>query len=126
MSNQDIEELRQQTSPGERSQGKDVAPSLEDDLVDGISGVKDGSEPSQVAVRDTRLVALANTLDDRDGDYDELVAEIERSVDSTPDLEEGTKAYLIALLARAGLQACGSDHHEVVEEAAREYASKNL
>lgn len=126
MSDPDIEELRQEHSTGERAEGNDQTPDLEDELVEQFAGVQDGSEPGQVAVRDTRLVANANTLTDREDDYDDLVTKLERQVDSTPDLEEGTKAYLIALLARAGLQECAPEYHEMLEEAAGEYARRNL
>jgi len=122
-----LEDLRQQSENTDRvSAATDEQSSLEDDLLDHITGVKEGDEATQVGVRDSRLVALANTLDEREDDYDEVVSGLEEVVESTPDLQAGTKSYLLALLARAGLQECAPDVLDEVEGAVAEYAKREL
>ena len=54
----------------------------------------------------------------------DLVASVEAEVDSKPDLEEGTKAYLFALLARAGLQEATPDYDEKLADGISEFAQR--
>jgi len=122
----DLDELRAEASPGERAEGKGQLPDLVDALADERIAVEEGTVSGQVAIRDDLLIALANTLDEREGDYGDLVAQVEDEVSSTPNLEEGTKAYLIALLARAGLESCAEDYHEMLGDAVGEAARRTM
>lgn len=128
MTDPDIEELRQQSSPGQRSEGNDKVADLVDALADERIAVADGDASGQISIRDSRLVSLVNVLDrdEYDDEYQSLITSVESEVDSKPDLEEGTKAYLLALLARAGLQEVAPVYDEKLTDAITEFAQRRM
>jgi hypothetical protein len=129
MSDPDLEELRQQSSPGQRADGNDQTDDLVDALADERVALEDGDTPLQVNIRrDSRLLPLANVLtrDEYGDEYEDLVAQAEAVVDSKPDVTEGTKSYLLALLARAGLQEVAPEYDEQMEEAVMEFSKRRL
>lgn len=123
----DLDSLRQQTQNTDRvSAATDEQTTLADDLLKHFTGVKDGTESAQVAIRDDRLTALANTMVERDKEMSDLIEQLESQLDAQPDVKTDTKAGLFALLARVGLQEAAPEHHEMLQDAVTEYAKRNL
>lgn len=122
-----IDDLRKESQNTDRvTAATDKQSTLEDDLLEHFTGVKDGSESGQVAIRDDRLTALANTMIERDDEMSDLVKQLEEELSAQPDVQTDTKAGLFALLARVGLQEAAPEHDEMLEDAVGEYAKRNL
>lgn len=127
MSDADIDDLRKQSQNTDRvSAATDDQQTLEDALVEHFTGVKDGTESGQVAIRDDRLTALANTMVERDAEMDEFVQQLTAELDAQPNVQTDTKAGLFALLARIGLQEAAPEYHEMLQDAVAEYAQRRL
>jgi len=104
MSNEkDIEELKEQTQKGRRTDAAaDEQPSeLYEDIQSELEAI-DGGERKTLAIRDESLAALFGALVERDDDLDDAVETLAKAADR--DVDDATKSELLRLAARVGLQ----------------------
>lgn len=126
MTDDDLQELREQESRGDRMD-RDAAAQNDfvDELIDALDRADDGEVSETITAYDPTLAALLTALDEDDR-LDEVVGELQESYDGDAGISKATRSAVIRLAIRVGLQEASGDVMEDLTEAIQKRQSPTV
>lgn len=122
MSEDDLEALRAATETGTRAEGAGVREQDRvEDLVAALDAVADDPNGNMIGVRDTTMAALLDVVADDDALREELVDDLEATLDAGVD-RPAEPSDLHRLLLHAGVRAAAPNLYEDLQDARAERA----
>ena len=118
----DISELREQTTTGDRAAMASVDDGFEDDLFDAVATRNETGAQKSVSIWDGNIAALLDALEDNPERAEQLVERASEQYDiSTGDVD---RSEIVRVLVISGLAAVDPDVKESWRDAIGEYASQ--
>jgi len=124
MSDEDLEQLKEQTTAGTRVAAAAADESnrdLRNRIIDELEAISDG-ERKTLAIRDESLSALFSALEGDQEDMEQVLEQLATELDR--DVEDGTRSELLRLAARIGLQEAAPEAWDELLEARRELVAR--
>jgi len=124
MSDEDLEELKEQTQAGSRVSAaaeKESNRDLQNRIVDELEAIDNG-ERKTLAIRDESLSALFSALEDDQDDMERVLEQLATELDR--DVEDSTRSELLRLAARVGLQEAAPEAWDELLEARKELVAR--
>lgn len=126
---EELQELREQTDVGTRIQGKrsadDAEAILEDTIVDILGAIDDGEVSKTLSLRDERLTALLRGLEET-GNLDDVGNELREELGREHTDEAIDRSEALRLAVRVGLQEAAPDTVEAARDAYARHASERF
>ncbi|MCF2165404.1 hypothetical protein PNP85_13065 [Halobacterium salinarum] len=128
MTDDELEQLRQQTDVGTRAQEatpSDESTDLEDAMVTLLAAVEAGETSKTLSVRDARLTALVRALEET-GELEEVGTDLQEALgrEAAPDAID--RSEVLRLAVRLGLQEAAPDLLETARDAYGRHASEQF
>jgi hypothetical protein len=124
MSEEDLEQLKEQTTAGTRVAAAAADESnrdLRNRIVDELEAISDG-ERKTLAIRDESLSALFSALEGNQEDMEQVLEQLATELDR--DVEDSTRSELLRLAARVGLQEAAPEAWDELLEARKELVAR--
>lgn len=127
-SDEELEQLRQQTDVGTRAESPtpgDQAPELEDAMVALLAAVEAGEVSKTLSVRDARLTALVRALEET-GDLDDVGTALQEGLGRGVDADGVDRSEVLRLAVRLGLQEAAPEILDTARDAYTHHASEQF
>lgn len=126
MTDDDLEDLREQESRGDRMD-RDAAAQNDfvEKVVAALDQADDGNVSETITAYDPTLAALLTALDEDDR-LDEVVAELQEEYDGDAGISKATRSAVIRLAIRVGLQEASGDVMADLTEAVQKRQSPTV
>lgn len=124
----ELEQLRQQTDVGTRAQSEtpgEESTDLEDAVVALLADVEDGEVSKTLSVRDARLTALVRALEETDG-LDDVGAALREELGREADADGTDRSEMLRLAVRLGLQEAAPEVLDTARDAYARHASEQF
>lgn len=125
---EELEQLRQQTDPGTRAQSAtpgEESTDLEDAMVALLADVEDGEVSKTLSVRDARLTALVRALEETDS-LDDVGGALREELGREADADGTDRSEMLRLAVRLGLQEAAPEVLDSAREAYARHASEQF
>jgi predicted TPR repeat methyltransferase len=126
MTDEDLDQLREQSQRGSRLQesgGSEAA--LVDELVTALSEIEAGDRRKTIAVRDKPVAALLKTLDENPDEMAAVGQALQQTLGRDTD-DEFDRSEISRLVFRVGLQEAAPEYMEQLQEAHAEHMKDQL
>lgn len=124
--NDELQDLREQTDVGTRiEESESMERTLEDAMVDILEDVTDGSRSSTLSMRDERLAALVQALEEMDT-LDDVGATLQEALGQEAEPDEIDRSELLRLAVRVGLSEAAPEVLESAREGYARHASQDF
>lgn len=128
MTDDELEQLREQTDPGTRAQSSTPggkATDLEDAMVALLGEIEDGEVSKTLSVRDDRLTALVRALEETDG-LDGVGASLREELGRDADTDGIDRSEVLRLAVRLGLQEAAPEVLDTARDAYGKHATEQF
>jgi hypothetical protein len=127
-SDEELEQLRQETDVGTRAQSEtpsEESTDLEDAVVALLTDVEEGEVAKTLSVRDARLTALVRALEETDG-LDDVGAALREELGREADGGGTDRSEILRLAVRLGLQEAAPEVLDTARDAYARHASEQF
>lgn len=126
MTDDDLEQLREQSERGSRLQDDtDPDSTLTEEITVMLSEIEDGDRTKTIAVRDQPMAALLAALDQDAEAMTEVGQALQDTLDRDPS-EEFDRSEIARLLMRVGLQQSAPDRMSELQDAIAEHTRQRM
>jgi hypothetical protein len=126
MTDENLDQLREQSQRGSRLQESDESETeLVDELVVALEEIESGDRRKTIAVRDKPVAALLKTLDDNPDDIAAVGQALQQALGRDTD-EEFDRSEISRLAFRVGLQEAAPKYMEQLQDAHAEHMKDQL
>jgi hypothetical protein len=125
----DIEELKRQTSHGDRldtDADNDAKQELADAILDELVRIDAGEEQKTISVWDGPVAALVRALDENPEQRAAVGTALRRQLDLAETGETIERSELVRYALRLGFKQADPDTFEILREAVRDHATQDL
>ena len=125
---EELEQLRQQTDVGTRAQSAtpgEGSTDLEDEMVALLADVEDGEVSKTLSVRDARLTALVRALEET-GELADVGAALQEQLGREVDADGIDRSEILRLAVRLGLQEAAPEVLDSARDAYARHASEQF
>jgi hypothetical protein len=125
---EELEQLRQQTDVGTRAQSStpgEESDDLENAMVALLADVEDGEVSKTLSVRDARLAALVRALEET-GSIDDVGAALREELGREDDADGIDRSEMLRLAVRLGLQEAAPEILDTARDAYARHASEQF
>jgi hypothetical protein len=125
---EELEQLREQTDVGTRAQSStpgEESADLEDAMVALLAEVEGGEVSKTLSVRDERLTALVRALEETGG-LDDVGAALRNELGREADADDVDRSEMLRLAVRLGLQEAAPEILDTARDANARHASEQF
>lgn len=122
MNDKDIEQLREETSPGDRTEMTTVDDAFEEDLLEAIAERNETGAQKSVSIWDGNIAALLDALEENPERVEQLVDRASERYEIS--VGEVDRSEIVRVLLISGLAAVDPEVQESWRDAIGEYASQ--
>jgi hypothetical protein len=125
----DLEELKRQTSHGDRldtDADNDAQQELAEAILSELARIDAGEEQKTISVWDGPVAALVRALDENPEQRVEVGEALCRQLDIERNDEPIERSELVRYALRLGFKQAAPEQFEILREAVREHATQNL
>lgn len=123
MTDEDVDQLRQQTRTGDRASMTSVDDGFEDDLLDAVAARNESGAQRSVSIWDGDIAALLDALEENPERAEQLVERASEQFDISA-ADDVDRSELVRVLIISGLAAVDPEVKESWRDAIGEYASQ--